>query len=1219
MLPMRTLFYLILLHLVIGSPQINLDLTDWINNSKSDAVLQHDCIHVATSIQEGTDSQQIISYCMSEWPTKWIIRTNSQDRNFTFAQLIQQNITSEQLYHWSAPMDVIERYQLYLNQFPTSNEFLSMGTQLFYNCTSPRFGPLSCLDWSDICDGTVDCQNGIDEESCWPLDINTCEDNEYQCVNRQCISDIFHRDDPNTFECLDQSDESYTKFDISYRITNAPTFAYEDITCPVRQLAHDVKLTSSCVRKRYELLLRAIFVDTPKSMSHQCWSAFKCLLNVPDASNPIYMLYFPSTAIIFGHMYFIYITEDLNQFNYRTTSPQYVCYNDQLCSGFMPTETLLSLGNSTCRRLKDFPLRFNTFAITRVCSNSNMYQCINSSKCISKHRVCDSMKDCDYGDDEECGEIFKSCLGYGSNKPFKCSTGNICIYQYLVGNGICECPIDQYNLCDDEAPDKHYIRKHIYFPTICDGFTELIPVLIDGRNETDETECDYWQCNNTYTRCDGIWNCFNGADEIDCLGAFDEPKLCRKNNYQPNDEKFHCTNHINDSCVSLSKLCIESKCENNTDKQFCDSNRTETDIDSFCDQKYQSIRSDVENFVCNHLDDTNKPEILHFSLNEKTDLSKTKTQQSTDIIITHSSILPTTRQYQQYCHRGLALHVWLDSEKNISEITCLCPPSFYGNMCQYQNQRVSLTIQFRAFSDSLRTLFSLVILLIDESNERIIHSYHQFTYLYIRDCQKKFNMYLLYSTRPINQKIKYAIHIDIYEAISLKYRGSLLIPLTFTFLPVYRVAVLLDIPRIQNSIEDCSKQRCIHGRCIQYSTNSENDIFCQCNQGWSGQYCNIQQINICQCSYGSLCIGIAANNRSICICPLNKWGSHCSLQNTICQINQTIICQNEGQCIPTNEYTISEKKFICICLKGFSGERCEISDTIITVLFDKDIVLPQSIFFHFIRQIDHTAPENGSTFKSIITNQRSVTVKWSRPFHVVFVELPDKTFHLITIQKIYNQSTTIIQTISLLNRCRHTRQLFNETIIKYHLLRRIKYYHLPCQIHSPQLTCFYDDIHFCLCTNFSRQRIANCFEFNHTIKHDCFGKSNCENEGQSLQDKAICPQTSICVCRACFHGVRCQFSSHLFGLSLDAVLGYHIQPHIDIRYQPSIVQISVAITILLILLQSLIFQQAITIQELNFANNDDLAIKLVYCEWRRDTHTYHLEGVGEGVGKEKIL
>jgi hypothetical protein len=110
------------------------------------------------------------------------------------------------------------------------------------------------------------------------------------------------------------------------------------------------------------------------------------------------------------------------------------------------------------------------------------------------------------------------------------------------------------------------------------------------------------------------------------------------------------------------------------------------------------------------------------------------------------------------------------------------------------------------------------------------------------------------------------------------------------------------------------------------------------------------------------------------------------------------------------------------------------------------------------------------------------------------------------------------------------------------------------------LSCFYDDNHFCLCEDYDHQRLTNCFEFNLSIKHDCFGKSNCENGAQCLQDNSICPQTSICVCQKCFYGTRCQFGSSLFGLSLDAILGYHIQPHISIKHQPSIVQVSIAFT-----------------------------------------------------------
>jgi hypothetical protein len=41
---------------------------------------------------------------------------------------------------------------------------------------------LACLDWSDICDGRVDCINdAVDEEHCWQLEINKCDDNKDRC------------------------------------------------------------------------------------------------------------------------------------------------------------------------------------------------------------------------------------------------------------------------------------------------------------------------------------------------------------------------------------------------------------------------------------------------------------------------------------------------------------------------------------------------------------------------------------------------------------------------------------------------------------------------------------------------------------------------------------------------------------------------------------------------------------------------------------------------------------------------------------------------------------------------------------------------------------------------------------------------------------------------------------------------------------------------------
>ncbi|CAF2734227.1 unnamed protein product [Rotaria sp. Silwood2] len=831
------LFYIILLCKITAFPEINLDLTDWINDNQSNIVIQHDCLHVAGWIEEENDPYQIISYCMSEWPSKWNIQKNNQDQKFTFAKLCKLNIISEQLYLWSTPMDVVE---------PSSS---SMATHIFYNCTSSRFGPLcqysldvsnshhltlneiirefylheyepttltcythlqcdrgsisSCLDWSEICDGVIDCRNGVDEEPCWQIEMNECEDHEDRCGNGQCIPKIFFHDGLNLYECLDRSDEQLLAQPLLIKIIDEPTFAMKDVTCSKRHESLNVKLASSCLLKRKNLLQRLMFSDKPNQVSNDCWLAVKCNLAIEYlVSNKRFddlifnqtwteiinktcpdMLYVPASPVAFGHMYSLYTKNGMLKFYTKVPTPQYVCYNDQICGRFNSNQTLLSFNNNTCRRSTDFPLNFKSYEQTR-----------------------------------------------------------------------------------------------------------------------------------------GNWN-----------------------------------------------------------KQI--------------------------------------------------------TKQNTKIIHLNSSITKQTAlQHQKCCNRGLFVRVWIDYEKNLTTETCLCPPSFYGDMCQYQNQRINFTLQFQTYSDSRRTLFAIVVSLIDDSDEQTIHSYQQFSYL--------------------RKKKHYSIHIDIYEKVSLTYRRSFLIPIKFPFLPVHRVAVQLSIARTTDDVKSCSNQQCVHGQCIKYADN----------------------------------------------------------------------------------------------LKGFNGDRCEIADNKNIVSFHRDIILPNSLLVHFIQVIDDGPPTNGSTFKIISVNQNTVIINWSYPFHIAFIQFFNKDYYLISVQKKYYQSITIVREIQPSDRCRHINEVLNETIVKFHLLHRIKYYHLPCQRHSPQVSCFYDDIHFCLCNNYGQQRVANCFEFNYKKKFDCFGQSNFENGAQCLQDRSTCAQTS---------------TSNVFGLSLDAILGYHIQPHIAIRHQSLVVQLCIVLTIIM--------------------------------------------------------
>jgi hypothetical protein len=70
------------------------------------------------------------------------------------------------------------------------------------------------------------------------------------------------------------------------------------------------------------------------------------------------MFYAPDIPIAFGHVYFAFTKEYAINWDTWSIPPEYICYNGQLCGGFLPNVTLLSFNNSTCRRPDDFPLKF---------------------------------------------------------------------------------------------------------------------------------------------------------------------------------------------------------------------------------------------------------------------------------------------------------------------------------------------------------------------------------------------------------------------------------------------------------------------------------------------------------------------------------------------------------------------------------------------------------------------------------------------------------------------------------------------------------------------------------------------------------------------------------------------------------------------------------------------------------------------------------------------
>jgi hypothetical protein len=369
-------------------------------------------------------------------------------------------------------------------------------------------GPFpSCLDWTEICDGKVDCLDGeYDEEHCWQLETHQYNEDEYQNSNGQCIPEAFLRYDINIPDCLYYSDKTFQYNPSSPNVSGwmEPSFRYEDVGCAERRNNFRVSLLiSSCVVERENLLLNAIFSIKPKLLSNECWTAMKCIMHMPILLDKLCrnlcsdkscdkiiqmscpdIVIVPAAPVLFGHIYLAYQKNKSIYRSFSPASPQYPCYNYQLLHLPIDNQSLLFFNNTACGSppgshylsvlqkgmdwtvfIKVTFLSLNRFQSSvssdhAICNSSNIYQCINSSKCISKNRLYDRVIHCLHGDDEknlldkhsrETMLVIKNCSTIPNRNYFQCIGTNECIRRNLVRDGRCHCiTYDDTRKCDDE-------------------------------------------------------------------------------------------------------------------------------------------------------------------------------------------------------------------------------------------------------------------------------------------------------------------------------------------------------------------------------------------------------------------------------------------------------------------------------------------------------------------------------------------------------------------------------------------------------------------------------------------------------------------------------------------------------------------------------------------------------------------------------------------------
>ena len=195
------------------------------------------------------------------------------------------------------------------------------------------------------------------------------------------------------------------------------------------------------------------------------------------------------------------------------------------------------------------------------------------------------------------------------------------------------------------------------------------------------------------------------------------------------------------------------------------------------------------------------------------------------------------------CGRGMAI------KRNNDQIQCFCPPSLYGEYCQYYSDRITIIISLENIplelveqENNIIKIFAVLFSNEDIVDEHVLH----FPLILSKELDKKFRFNLVYP-RPKVFTNSYRVR---FEAYNLGLHSSIELlavweyPIHFPFLSSYRIAQVLKFNKNATfiSVEHVCRRAnpCLQNNTCNAILNQINDLsayYCHCNNQTFGKHC----------------------------------------------------------------------------------------------------------------------------------------------------------------------------------------------------------------------------------------------------------------------------------------------------------------------------------------------------------------------------------------------